>query len=73
MTHHTSDNPQSGPIELSDEQLDWVAGGAATNPGGPPPGGGGGATLIGGRPPTLIVTPHGWTIEPGTGPVILRP
>jgi hypothetical protein len=71
MTQPKTDNPQSGPIELSDEQLDWVAG---RRPGGaPPPTGGGGATLLGGRPPTLIITPHGKTIEPGEGPVILRP
>jgi hypothetical protein len=68
MTHPTTDNPQSGPIELSDEELGWVAGGVGINPGGPPPGEGG-ATVIG-RPPTLIITPKGRTIEPGTGPVI---
>jgi hypothetical protein len=69
MTHPTTDNPQGGPIELSDEQLGWVAGGRPLPGGG---GSGGGATLTG-SPPTLITTPHGKTIVPGEGPVILRP
>jgi hypothetical protein len=57
--------------ELTDEELDLVAGGAGGNQP-PPPTSNNGATLIGGRPPEFIETPSGKTIEPGTGPVTLR-
>jgi hypothetical protein len=37
MTHPTTDNPQSGPIELSDEELDLVSGGQTVPSPAPPP------------------------------------
>jgi hypothetical protein len=58
--------------ELTEAQLELVSGGVITSPS-PPPGSHHGAILVGGRPPSLIFTPSGQVIEPGTGPVTLVP
>ena len=60
---------KTGLTELTEAELELVSGGQINAP--PPTSNG--ATLIGGPPPTLILTPHGVAVEPGTGRIILRP